>query len=107
VITADDIILHTEAEVTDADTFEPFPLPGAVFFAVLGPGSLRRLSITMRAAFFTYSAAGAPTVFAALDPVPITVSWWLRRNVLAHGAVTGKGLCDLIREEFGLRITFL
>src|SRR5437899_8691318 len=40
--------------------------------------------------------------------IPVTIALLVVQEVGARmGAVTGKGLSDLIREEFGLRITFL
>ena len=40
--------------------------------------------------------------------MPITVALIITQEMCSRmGAVTGKGLSDLIREEFGLRITFL
>jgi len=40
--------------------------------------------------------------------IPITIALIVvQEDVRPHGAVTGKGLSDLIREEYGLRITFL
>jgi Mn2+/Fe2+ NRAMP family transporter len=40
--------------------------------------------------------------------IPITIALIVVQEMCARmGAVTGKGLSDLIREEFGLRITFL
>ncbi|MGA7294015.1 MAG: divalent metal cation transporter, partial [Terriglobales bacterium] len=58
---------------------------------------------------FTYSAAGAQFGHMLLwTMIPITISLIVVQEMCARmGAVTGKGLSDLIREEFGLRITFL
>src|SRR2546430_16455535 len=40
--------------------------------------------------------------------IPMTISLIVVQEVCARmGGVTGKGLSDLIREEFGFRITFL
>ena len=40
--------------------------------------------------------------------IPITIALIVVQEMCARmGAVTGKGLSDLIREEYGLRITFL
>ena len=43
-----------------------------------------------------------------MDAVPITLLLIVTQEMCSRmGAVTGKGLSDLIREEFGLRITFV
>jgi Mn2+/Fe2+ NRAMP family transporter len=58
---------------------------------------------------FTYSEAGAAYGYATLwTLIPISISLIVAQEMcLRMGAVTGKGLSDLIREEFGLRTTFL
>ena len=58
---------------------------------------------------YTYSAAGAKYGYLPLwTLLPITVVLIITQEMCSRmGAVTGKGLSDLIREEFGLRITFL
>jgi Mn2+/Fe2+ NRAMP family transporter len=58
---------------------------------------------------FTYSSAGAQFGYALLwTLVPTTIALVVIQEMAARmGAVTGKGLSDLIREEYGLRITFL
>jgi Mn2+/Fe2+ NRAMP family transporter len=57
----------------------------------------------------TYSSAGAQFGYLPLWTLaPITVLLIITQEMCSRmGAVTGKGLSDLIREEFGLRITFL
>ncbi len=58
---------------------------------------------------YTYSLAGARYGYRLLWLLlPVTVSLVVVQEMCARmGAVTGKGLADLIREHFGLRITFL
>jgi hypothetical protein len=58
---------------------------------------------------FTYSAAGAQFGYLPLwTLMPITLLLIITQEMCSRmGAVTGKGLSDLIREEYGLRITFL
>jgi NRAMP (natural resistance-associated macrophage protein)-like metal ion transporter len=58
---------------------------------------------------YTYSDAGARFGYLPLwTLLPITLLLIITNEMSARmGAVTGKGLSDLIREEFGLRITFL
>ena len=57
---------------------------------------------------FTYSQAGARYGYLPLWTLaPITVLLVITQEMCSRmGAVTGKGLSDLIREEFGLRTTF-
>src|SRR5678809_1056711 len=80
-----------------------------VFFAVLGPGFITAVVDNDSGGIFTYSAAGARYGYLPLwTLMPITLVLIITQEMCARmGAVTGKGLSDLIREEFGLRITFL
>ena len=81
----------------------------AVFFAVIGPGFITAMVDNDSGGIFTYSAAGAQFGYLPLwTLLPITVVLIITQEMCSRmGAVTGKGLSDLIREEFGLRITFL
>src|SRR5436305_7235890 len=81
----------------------------AVFLAVLGPGFITAVVDNDSGGIFTYSAAGARYGYLPLwTLLPITVVLVIAQEMCSRmGAVTGKGLSDLIREEFGLRITFL
>jgi Mn2+/Fe2+ NRAMP family transporter len=80
-----------------------------LFFAVVGPGFITANVDNDAGGIFTYSAAGAQFGYLLLwTMIPITVALIVVQEMCARmGAVTGKGLSDLIREEFGLRITFL
>src|SRR5215475_356180 len=80
-----------------------------VFFAVLGPGFITSVVDNDSGGIFTYSAAGARFGYLPLwTLLPITIVLVITQEMCSRmGAVTGKGLSDLIREEFGLRITFL
>src|SRR5437763_12823556 len=80
----------------------------AVFFAVIGPGFITAVVDNDSGGIFTYSAAGAQFGYLPLwTLLPITVLLIVTQEMCSRmGAVTGKGLSDLIREEFGLRITF-
>src|ERR1700686_367220 len=80
-----------------------------LFFAVVGPGFITANVDNDAGGIFTYSAAGAQFGYTLLwTMIPITVALIVVQEMCARmGAVTGKGLSDLIREEFGLRITFL
>src|SRR5574340_984551 len=81
----------------------------AVFFAVIGPGFITAVVDNDAGGIFTYSAAGARYGYLPLwTLLPITVVLIITQEMCSRmGAVTGKGLSDLIREEYGLRVTFL
>src|SRR5690349_19063797 len=81
----------------------------AVFFAVIGPGFITAVVDNDSGGIFTYSAAGAQFGYLPLwTLLPITLLLIITQEMCSRmGAVTGKGLSDLIREEFGLRITFI
>src|SRR5215472_5966659 len=80
-----------------------------IFFAVIGPGFVTAVVDNDSGGIFTYSAAGAQFGYLPLwTLLPITVLLIITQEMCSRmGAVTGKGLSDLIREEFGLRATFL
>src|SRR5579864_3090554 len=90
-------------------TLKRFRYHLAVFFAVLGPGFITANVDNDSGGIFTYSAAGARYGYLPLwTLVPITLVLIITQEMCSRmGAATGKGLSDLIREEFGLRITFL
>src|SRR6202166_3961788 len=81
----------------------------AVFFAVVGPGFITAVVDNDAGGIYTYSAAGAKYGYLPLwTLLPITLVLIVTQEMCSRmGAVTGKGLSDLIREEFGLRITFV
>jgi Mn2+/Fe2+ NRAMP family transporter len=80
-----------------------------LFLAVLGPGFITANVDNDAGGILTYSNAGAQYGYALLwTMIPVTVALLVVQEMCARmGAVTGKGLSDLIREEFGLRLTFL
>jgi len=79
-----------------------------LFFAVVGPGFITANVDNDANGIYTYSAAGAQFGHLLLwTMIPITLALIVVQEISARmGAVTGKGLSDLIREEFGLRVTF-
>src|SRR5262245_34222458 len=81
----------------------------ALLAAVIGPGFITASVDNDAGGIFTYSLAGAQFGYSLLWTMgPIMVALIVVQEMAARlGAVTGKGLSDLIREEFGLRITFL
>lgn len=80
-----------------------------VFFAVIGPGFITANVDNDAGGIYTYSLAGARYGYSLLwTLIPITLVLIVVQEMSARlGAVTGKGLADLIREEFGFRTTFL
>src|SRR5271168_3261714 len=80
-----------------------------LFLAVVGPGIITANVDNDAGGILTYSQAGAQYGFLLLwTMIPVTLALIVVQEMCARmGAVTGKGLSDLIREEFGLRITFL
>jgi NRAMP (natural resistance-associated macrophage protein)-like metal ion transporter len=80
----------------------------AIFFSVIGPGFITALVDNDAGGIFTYSQAGARWGYLPLwTLLPITLLLIVAQEMSSRmGAVTGKGLSDLIREEFGLRTTF-
>ena len=81
----------------------------AVFFAVIGPGFITAVVDNDAGGIFTYSQAGAKYGYLPLwTLLPITLLLIVTQEMCSRmGAVSGKGLSDLIREEFGMRVTFL
>ncbi len=80
-----------------------------LFLAVLGPGIITANVDNDSGGIFTYSQAGAQYGYTLLWLLlPVTVALIVVQEMCARmGVVTGKGLSDLIREEFGLRLTFV
>ncbi len=79
-----------------------------LFFAVLGPGFITANVDNDAGGILTYSQAGAQYGYHLVwTMLPITIALIVVQEMCARmGVVTGKGLSDLIREEFGLRMTF-
>lgn len=80
-----------------------------LIFAVLGPGFITANVDNDSGGILTYSQAGAQYGYKLLwTMIPITLALMVVQEMCARmGVVTGKGLSDLIREEFGLRVTFV
>src|SRR5579884_882495 len=78
------------------------------FLAIFGPGFITANVDNDPGGILTYSQAGAKFGYALLwTLIPITIALIVVQEMAARmGAITGKGLSDLIREEFGLRATF-
>jgi NRAMP (natural resistance-associated macrophage protein)-like metal ion transporter len=80
----------------------------ALVLAVVGPGFITANVDNDAGGIATYSVAGAQYGYSLLwTMIPITIALVIVQEMSSRmGAVTGKGLSDLIREEFGFRVTF-
>jgi NRAMP (natural resistance-associated macrophage protein)-like metal ion transporter len=80
-----------------------------LLLAVIGPGFITANVDNDAGGIYTYSFAGAQFGYSLLwTIIPMTLALIVVQEMSARmGACTGKGLSDLIREEYGLRITFL
>ena len=89
--------------------FQAWKVRLALFLAVVGPGFITANVDNDAGGIYTYSAAGAQFGYSLLwIMIPMTIALVVVQEMSARmGAVTGKGLSDLIREEYGLRVTFL
>jgi Mn2+/Fe2+ NRAMP family transporter len=81
----------------------------AWLFAILGPGVITSNVDNDAGGIYTYSLCGARYGYTLLWVlVPVTVALIVVQEMCSRmGTVTGKGLADLIREHFGLRVTFV
>ena len=111
--------MNTRAPVTSVSATRPVPRARRslwrmarfrllAFFAIFGPGFITANVDNDPGGILTYSQAGAKFGYALLwTLIPITIALIIVQEMAARmGAVTGKGLSDLIREEFGFRATF-
>src|SRR4051794_7756707 len=80
----------------------------AAFLAIVGPGIITANADNDAGGIATYSIVGAHYGYTLLWAlVLVTVSLAVTQEIGARtGAVTGKGLAALIRENFGVRVTF-
>ncbi len=78
-----------------------------VFLSLLGPGIIAANADNDASGIYGYSLAGAQYRYAMLWVLVLsTISLGVAQEICARmGAVTGKGLADLIREEYGVKIT--
>src|ERR1700730_342937 len=79
-----------------------------LLLAVVGPGLITSNVDNDAGGIATYSQAGAQYGYALLlSVIPMTIALYVTEEMCARmGVITGKGLSDLIREEFGFRPTF-
>lgn len=81
----------------------------ALIFAVLGPGFITGVADDDAPGITGYSIAGSHYGYDLLWALALTMVALIvcQEMVARMGAVTGKGLSDLIRERFGVKITLL
>ena len=98
----------TERAERAMSVLRPYRHRLALFLAVVGPGLIVSNVDNDAGGIYTYAQSGAKygnTVLWML--IPMTIVLYVSLEMCSRmGAVTGKGLSDLIREEFGFRVTF-
>ena len=79
------------------------------YMAILGPGMITANAGNDAGGIATFASVGADFGYSLLwILIPIAISLGIVQEMCARmGAVTGKGLADLIRERFGVRWTAL
>jgi len=79
-----------------------------IFLSVMGPGIITANVDNDAGGITTYSVAGAHFGYATLWIfIPMAIALIVIQEMCSRmGVVTGKGLADLIREKFGVKITF-
>src|ERR1700716_1859273 len=85
------------------------PVQLVLFLGILGPGLITSTADNDAGGIFTYAQAGAKYGYDLVWLLAITTLALLvvQEFNARLGVVTGKGLADLIRERFGVRITML
>src|SRR5213593_653889 len=78
-----------------------------IYLAIFGPGVITASAGNDAGGIATFASVGADHGYRLLwTLIPITISLGIVQEMCARmGAVTGKGLADLIRERFGVRWT--
>ena len=79
------------------------------YLALLGPGIIAASSGNEASGIATYSTAGSEYGYTLLwSFIPMTICFIVAQEMCVRmGVVTGQGLADLIREQFGVRWTAL
>src|SRR6201982_1494165 len=79
-----------------------------LLLAVIGPGLITSNGDNDAGGISGYTPAGAQYGYALLwSLIPMTIALYVTEEMCARmGVITGKGLSDLIREEYGFRPTF-
>jgi len=78
-----------------------------LFLSILGPGIIAANADNDASGILGYSQAGAQYRYAMLWVLALsTIALGVAQEICARmGAITGKGLADLIREEYGVKVT--
>jgi Mn2+/Fe2+ NRAMP family transporter len=79
-----------------------------IFLSIMGPGIITANVDNDAGGITTYSVAGAHFGYSLIwSFIPIIIALVIIQEMCSRMAVvTGKGLADLIREEFGVKVTF-
>src|SRR5882724_10138265 len=98
----------TERVQSVRDAIRPFRRRIMLFLAVVGPGLIVSNVDNDAGGIYTYAQSGAKYGNAVLwSLIPMTIALYVSLEMCSRmGAFTGKGLSDLVREEFGFRVTF-
>ena len=80
----------------------------ALFLSIMGPGIITANIDNDASGITTYSVAGARFGYALLwTLIPTTIALVVIQEMIGRmGVITGKGLSDLIRENYGVKTTF-
>lgn len=80
----------------------------SIFLAVMGPGIITANIDNDATGITTYSVSGAHFGYSLLWMlIPTTIALIVIQEMIGRmGVITGKGLSDLIRENYGIRSTF-
>ncbi|MHB8126400.1 MAG: Nramp family divalent metal transporter [Desulfitobacteriaceae bacterium] len=80
----------------------------SLFFAIMGPGIVTAFADNDAGGIATYAAAGAKYGYSLIFIMLVsTILLAIAQEISARtGAVTGRGLSDLIRENYGVKWTF-
>ncbi|HEX4485242.1 MAG TPA: divalent metal cation transporter, partial [Terriglobales bacterium] len=76
--------------------------------SILGPGFITANVDNDAGGIYTYASAGARFGYSLLwTMIPVAIALTFAQEIAARmGVVTGKGFSSLIREEYGIRVTF-
>jgi len=79
-----------------------------LFISIVGPGLVTANLDNDAGGIATYSLTGAQTGYRLMWLlIPVTIALIMFQEMSARmGIVSGKGLADLIREKFGLKVAF-
>ena len=94
--------------ISSKKKISPFLAKIFILLSIVGPGLITANIDNDAGGIATYSLVGAATGYRLLWVLfPITVALIMVQEMSARmGIVSGKGLADLIREKFGLKVTF-